>query len=83
MPTIHRYKGFRFHFYSNEGHESPHVHIRSGEDSCKFWFRPIILAYNDGIKSHLLLDLRRVVRKHVSEFERRWNEHLRQRFDSS
>ena len=23
MPTIDRYKGFRFHFYTNEGHEPP------------------------------------------------------------
>jgi uncharacterized protein DUF4160 len=26
MPTILRWKGFRFFFFSNEGDEPPHVH---------------------------------------------------------
>ncbi len=36
MPTIYRWKGFRFHFFSSEGLEPPHIHIRRAEDTCKF-----------------------------------------------
>lgn len=52
MPTIYRYKGFRFHFFSNEGHEPPHVHIRRGDDSCKFWLQPVNLGYDEGMNDY-------------------------------
>jgi hypothetical protein len=28
MPTLLRIGSFRFHFYSDEGSEPPHVHVR-------------------------------------------------------
>ncbi len=31
MPTVLRVGGYRFHFYSNEGTEPSHVHIRHSE----------------------------------------------------
>lgn len=42
MPTIFRYKGYRFFFFSNEGFppEPPHVHVRQGERVAKFWLVP-------------------------------------------
>ncbi len=57
MTTIFRYKGFRFHFYSNEGHEPPHVHTRRAEDTCKYWLNPVFLAYNDGMTTSELKEL--------------------------
>lgn len=79
MPTIFRYKGFRFHFYSNEGHEPPHVHIRRGDDSCKFWLSTVELAYNDGMNPAELRELEQVVCEHRVEFERKWHEYFRSR----
>ena len=76
MPTIYRYKGFRFHFFSGEGREPPHVHIRRGEDDCKFWLQPVELAYNDGMKTHELTELRRVVEEHCEDFLRKWHEYF-------
>lgn len=76
MPTIYRYKGFRFHFFSNEGREPPHVHIRRAEDSCKFWIRPVELVYNDGLTTAELRELEQVVREHCDEFERKWREYF-------
>jgi hypothetical protein len=76
MPTIHRYKGFRFHFYSSEGSEPPHVHIRRAEDSCKFWLRPVALAYNDGMRTTELTELEQVIHEHRDEFERQWHEYF-------
>ena len=78
MPTIFRWKGFRFHFYSNEGHEPPHVPIRRAEDSCKFWLRPVSLAYNEGMKPPELRELERVVHEHRNEFESKWHEYFAQ-----
>ena len=76
MPTIFRYKGFRFHFYSNEGHEPPHVHIRRGRHTCKFWLNPVGLAYNDGVGPAALRELEDVVIEHRDEFERKWHEYF-------
>ncbi len=76
MPTIHRWKGFRFHFYSDEGHEPPHVHVRRAEDSCKFWLDPIALAYNDGMKSSEIGDLEAIVREKQEEFLRKWHDYF-------
>lgn len=76
MPTIYRYKGFRFHFFSGEGNEPPHVHIRRNPDNCKFWLRPVELAYNDGMKLQELTELQRVVEEHRDEFLRKWHEHF-------
>ncbi|WP_159294951.1 DUF4160 domain-containing protein [Microcystis aeruginosa] len=50
MPTVIRIGHFRFHFYSDEGSEPPHIHVRSPDGECKFWLEPIIiLASNRGI----------------------------------
>ena len=63
MPTILRIGKFRFHFYSNEAGEPPHVHVRSPQGECKFWLAPVQLARNQGIPAP---DLREIER-HVFE----------------
>ena len=37
MPTVLRWGPYRAFFYSNEGSEPPHVHVRSGDKEAKFW----------------------------------------------
>ncbi len=76
MPTVFRHKGYRLHFYSDEGHEPPHIHIRRGEDACKFWLRPTQLAYNAGMRPHELRELERIVRERRDFLERRWHEYF-------
>ena len=36
MPTILRWGPYRAFFYSNEGGEPPHVHVRAGDLEAKF-----------------------------------------------
>jgi hypothetical protein len=52
------------------------VHIRRGEDDCKFWLNPVELAYNEGMKHHELTELRHVVEEHREEFLRKWHEYF-------
>jgi len=40
MPTVLRWRGYRFYFFSNEGHELPHIHVDRGGNSVKFWLEP-------------------------------------------
>ena len=49
MPTVMRLFGWRFHFYSDEGSEPPHIHVNTGDGECKFWLAPVRLARDIGI----------------------------------
>jgi hypothetical protein len=58
MPTVLRYGSWRFHFYSDEGREPAHIHVRTPEGECKFWLEPHIgLAINRAVRA---ADLRRI-----------------------
>jgi len=59
MPTVLRVAGFRFHFYSDEGSEPPHIHVDAGDAECKFWLSPVALAKNRGMSP---VDIRKVER---------------------
>lgn len=50
MPTILVWNGYRFHFYSNEKGEPPHVHVTKAGNTCKIWLPEQELAYNDGFR---------------------------------
>ena len=41
MPTILRWGPYRAFFYSNEGGEPPHIHVRSGDFEAKFWLHDL------------------------------------------
>jgi Domain of unknown function (DUF4160) len=36
MPTVVYLRGWRLHFYSNEGSEPIHIHAQKGEKDCKY-----------------------------------------------
>jgi len=37
MPEVLRVRGFRFFFFSREGHEPRHIHVEQAERYEKFW----------------------------------------------
>ena len=79
MPVVFRWKGYRFHFYSDEGdpREQVHIHVRKGRDNAKFWLYPeVTVAYNRGFSSREQSELARVVEQHRDEIESAWNEHF-------
>ena len=41
MPTVLRIGQFRFHFYSDEYNEPPHIHVANSDGECKFWLEPV------------------------------------------
>ncbi len=57
MPTVLRWEGYRAFFYSNEGHEPPHVHVMSGAREAKFWLSNLEAAANRGFSGP---ELRRI-----------------------
>ena len=50
MPTVLRWDGYRFYFYSHEGAEPPHIHIDKAGSSAKFWLDPGALARSFGFQ---------------------------------
>lgn len=77
MPTILRIANFRFHFYSNEGNESSHIHIRSADGECKFWLEPIALASNRGITPHDLREIERLIFENIKILRDSYHEYHR------
>ena len=76
MPTVLRVGRYRFFFYSNEGNEAPHIHIKAGEDEAKFWLEPIALAANYGFNGRELSEIERSSNSTDSDYLEAWNEHL-------
>ena len=76
MLTVLRVGRFRFFFYSNEGQEPPHVHVKASGDEAKFWLDPIALAGNYGFNGRELNEIERLVERHRTRFLEAWNEHL-------
>ena len=79
MPAVFRYRGFRFHFFSNEGdpREPVHIHVSDDGVDAKFWLLPeVSVAYNHGLSARLLAELMSVAEARYHEIERAWNDHF-------
>jgi hypothetical protein len=46
MPAVLRVGRFRFFFFSNQGDEPPHIHVKAAEHEAKFWLDPVSLVAN-------------------------------------
>jgi hypothetical protein len=64
MPTVLRIGPYRFHFYSREPNEPPHIHVERDEIEAKFWLRPVSMAANYGFRSSELREIERLVVEH-------------------
>jgi hypothetical protein len=60
MPTILRIGRYRLYFFSNEGREPAHTHVKAGGDEAKFWLEPVALAANYGFRAHELNRIERI-----------------------
>jgi hypothetical protein len=76
MPTVLRLGRYRFYFFSNEGNEPPHIHVKSGGDEAKFWLEPVSLAANYGFNAAEINEIERLVFEHQTELLEAWHEHL-------
>jgi hypothetical protein len=44
VPTVLRWGPYRAFFYSNEGGEPAHIHVRSGNKEAKYWLHDLTIA---------------------------------------
>ncbi|MEW6586262.1 MAG: DUF4160 domain-containing protein [Nitrospirota bacterium] len=74
MPTIFRYRGYRFFFFSNEGYEPKHIHVRKNAETAKFWLEPeVILAYSYEMSPSELTEIEGIIREKKETFREAWN----------
>ena len=76
MPTVLRWGPYRAFFYSNEGDEPAHVHVRAGLREAKFWLHDLSVAVNAGFPAHEIGDIVRHLREHSEQLKRAWQEHF-------
>ncbi|HBA89196.1 MAG TPA: DUF4160 domain-containing protein [Geobacter sp.] len=77
MPTVLRSGTYRFHFYSDEGKEPPHVHVETPEGECKFWLEPVRLAGNKGVNPFVLRNIERLVYQNKQMLLEKYNDYHR------
>ena len=76
MPTVLRLFGWRFHFYSDEGAEPPHIHVATADGECKFWLSPVRLARAETVKPAEMRRIEAVVVERESFFLEKWHEYF-------
>ncbi|MBI5074504.1 MAG: DUF4160 domain-containing protein [Nitrospirae bacterium] len=75
MPTVLRVGPYRFHFYSDELREPPHIHVESPAGECKFWLDPVRLARNKGIAPHALREIEKLIYEHQHLLKEKYHEY--------
>jgi hypothetical protein len=77
VPTLLKWNGYRFYFFSNESGEPPHVHVDKQDKTAKFWLKPVELASSEGFKHNEVGTLLAKVKQEQAHFLRAWNEYFK------
>lgn len=76
MPTVLQDGPYRFIFFSSDGGEPPHIHVKRERLIAKFWLDPVILARNLGFPGHELNHVARLIVKHETILLEAWHEYF-------
>jgi hypothetical protein len=76
VPTVLRWGSYRAFFYSNEGDEPAHIHVRSGDKEAKFWLHDFTVAANAGFPAHEISGIIRHLRQNRDPLLSAWNEYF-------
>jgi hypothetical protein len=74
VPTVLRWGPYRAFFYSNEGDEPAHVHVRAANREAKFWLHDMSVVVNAGFAA--LGDIIRHLRQNREQLMAAWHEHF-------
>jgi hypothetical protein len=73
MPTLLRWKGYRFFFYSADGWEPAHIHVFKDGKEVKLWLNDVSVAVNMGYSARELGEIIRKTRDERGVFMEAWN----------
>ena len=73
MPTVLIKFGFRFHFFSADGHEPPHIQVDAVGKRAKIWLTNMAAAKTGGFSGQQMKRILSVVAEHRTEMLEAWN----------
>jgi hypothetical protein len=76
VPSISDVGPYKLFFYSAEGSEPPHVHVRRDRATAKFWLGPVRLARSREFADHELRQIQRIVDDNLALILEAWHEHF-------
>lgn len=76
MPTLLRWKGYRFFFYSADGWEPPHLHVVKDGREAKIWLNDMSVAVNMGYSAKELSEIVRKSREEREAFLKAWSDYF-------
>ncbi len=76
MPTVFRWKGYRFVFYSREIGEPPHIHILKNRRQLKIWLSDLRVARNVGFADHEIGDIVAIAAVNRDLMLEAWNDYF-------
>ena len=74
MSEVFREFGFVFFFYTNEGNEPIHIHVRKAGGFAKYWIEPVELELSQGLKVNDLKIAEKLIIEHVELIKTKWYE---------
>ncbi len=74
MAEVFRMLGFVFFFYSNEGNEPMHIHVRKAGGFAKFWIEPVELEFSQGMKVSEIRKAEELIYDHLELIKSKWYE---------
>jgi hypothetical protein len=75
MPTV-LIAGYKFRFYSSDGHEPPHVHVIHDDHEAKIWLEPVQLEYNRGYNRAALNRVLKLTERNQARLLEAWHEYF-------
>jgi hypothetical protein len=76
MPTLLRWHGYRFFFYSADGWEPAHIHVVKDGKEAKLWLHDVTVAVNLGYNAREMNEIIRKTREERDAFLEVWNDHF-------
>jgi len=68
----------KYYFWSNEGNEPPHIHVRKGDAFAKYWLGPPLwLDRNHGFGRKQLRFIEKAIEQNIELIWEKWNEQQR------
>lgn len=75
-PTIFRWRGYRFFFFSRE-ERRPHVHVGCPDGEAKFWIEPTVeLVRSHGLQPVQVAESCKMVEEKRNELLDAWHKHF-------
>jgi hypothetical protein len=76
MPSLLRWRGYRFFFYSADGWEPPQIHVVKDGKDAKIWLNDLNLAIHLGYSAKELNEIIRKTREQRDIFLEAWHDYF-------